>query len=405
MPAEHAMHTRPVLMMASTYPRHEGDAEPRFIADLAMQLVKQGIEVHVLVPHAKGLPLHEVMDGVSVYRFVYALPALESLAYEGGILSRLKAARWRYLLVPFFLLAQLAWVLVLHGRFRYRLLHAHWLVPQGVVAVLCKRLLFWQRLPVLLTSHGGDLFALQGGILNRLKGWVIRHADALTVVSEAMRQHVVAHWPALDVQVLPMGVDFEQRFVVDDSRPRNSIIYVGRLVEKKGVHVLLDAFALLAARRLECPQLVIVGDGPDRPMLQSRCHALGLGERVLFMGALPQTRLAGVYARAILAVMPSVVARDGDQEGLGLVAVEAMGCGVPVLASDLPAVRDAVIDGQTGRLFPAGDHEALAALMATLLDDPDARDRLTVQARQHAVSRFGWANVAGAYAGIYEDLG
>ena len=303
------------------------------------------------------------------------------------------------------LLAQLAWVLVLHGRFRYRLLHAHWLVPQGVVVVLFKHLLFWQRLPVLLTSHGGDLFALQGGILNRLKGWVIRHADALTVVSEAMRQHVVAHWPAVDVQVLPMGVDFEQRFVVDDSRPRNSIIYVGRLVEKKGVHVLLDAFALLAGRRPDCPQLVVVGDGPDRAMLQSQCHALGLGERVLFMGALPQTRLAGVYARAILAVMPSVVARDGDQEGLGLVAVEAMGCGVPVLASDLPAVRDAVIDGQTGRLFPAGDPEALAVLMATLLDDPEAREVLAEQARQYAVSRFGWAGVAAAYAGLYEALG
>lgn len=392
-----------ILMLTSTYPRHAHDAEPRFVADLAKHLVAQGQAVHVLAPHAKDLPLFEVLDGVPVYRFVYALPAMETLAYEGGILARLKAAPWRYLLVPLFLLSQGLWVCVLHCRFRYALIHAHWIIPQGIVAVLFSKLLFWRRLPVLVTSHGGDLFSLRGGVLAAIKGRVIRQAQGVTVVSNAMRDVVLAQWPGAQVRVRSMGVDLTQRFVPAEGQMRTDILYVGRLVEKKGVHVLLDALAVMMRDHGECPAAVIVGDGPERQVLEQQAQVLGLSS-VRFTGSLPQDQLPAVYASALIAVMPSVVAADGDQEGLGLVAIEAMGCGVPVVASDLPAIRDAVVDGETGRLFPAGDAEALAITLHSLMRDAPAREALASSARQRAKALFGWEQVAADYKALYHEL-
>ena len=397
------MNPSPVLMLTSTYPRHANDAEPRFVADLAKHLIAQGQAVHVLAPHAKGLPLFEVLDGVPVYRFVYALPVMEALAYEGGILAKLKAAPWRYLLVPLFLLSQLLWVCALHCRFRYSLIHAHWIIPQGIVAVIFSKLLFWRQLPVLVTSHGGDLFSLRGGVLATIKGWVVRRAHRVTVVSNAMRDVVLAQWPGAQVRVRSMGVDLTHRFVPTEGQARTELLYVGRLVEKKGVHVLLDALALMMRDSGQCPAAVIVGDGPDRQALQKQAQSLGLSS-VRFAGSLPQDCLPAVYGTALIAVMPSVVAADGDQEGLGLVAIEAMGCGVPVVASDLPAIRDAVIDGETGCLFPAGDAEALASTLHSLMADAPAREMLALAARQRAKALFGWERVAADYKALYQDL-
>ncbi len=391
-----------VLVMASTFPRFAGDSTPPFVLRLCQAMQAEGWESLVLAPHAAGLAPDEVLEGVHCRRFRYAPARLEKLAYGGGMLANVRAAPWLWLGVPFYLLGLLlaAARLVLGGNLR--VVHAHWIIPQGLVAVLLKKILFWRPLRVVLTAHGGDLHANMGGLGRRVLRWTMREADALAVVSEDMRQLAMAlGMPAERVVVASMGVDIEAFCPPAEPAARAGLLFVGRLAEKKGVSYLLEAFARLQGAT---PGLVlrIVGDGPLRGELEAQAVALGLGERVEFLGARAPREIPRFFQEAQLFVMPSVVAASGDQEGLGLVAAEAMSCRCPVVAHDIPAVRDLVLHGHTGLMVPPRDVEALAGAIRQLLADPARAAALAEDGRRHITGHYSWRAVAERYRRLYE---
>ena len=398
------MTARPrLLVLSSTFPRWPGDPEPGFVFELARHLTHR-FEVTVLAPHAPGSLRHEEMDAVKVMRFRYAPGHWEQLAsHGGGILGRLRANPLHALLIPPFLLAG-AWSLgQLLRREHFDLVHAHWLIPQGATA-LAVMALTNRRLPLVSTSHGGDIYGLRGTIAERIMGHVLRRSSKITVVSRAMKERALALGADADrLEVLPMGVDLIRRFVPDDALGRESeeLLFVGRLVEKKGLAVLLDALPAVA-RHHPGVRLRVAGDGPLRQSLEQRARALGIAHRVDFLGMISQTKLPALYRRATLLVAPFVVASGGDQEGLGLVTAEAMGCGCPVLASDLPAVRDLICDGQTGCLTPSGDPLALERHLVALLDDAGRRAALAAEARRQVLERFDWQSIAARYGDLLE---
>ena len=390
-----------LLVLASTFPRWQEDTGPRFIESLSFELARV-FDVVVLAPHCRGAKRRETFTSngrkLEVRRFRYAPAAMETLAYEGGMLSRVRANPLRLLLLPLFLGAQAVAAARLHRQFRFDAVHAHWIVPQGFVAILLK--FFWRRFPpVLVTSHGSDLFALQGYGLEHLKRWIVGRADGVTVVSNAMRDYCEQRRLATGkVLVQPMGVDLESLFTPGDSRtPRAGLVFVGRLVEKKGAESLIEAVATLTT---DCPdlELTVVGDGPLRDVLVDLAHTRGVDARVHFAGSVPNERVPDYLRAAELFVMPSV------QEGLGLVVVEAQGCGCAVVASDLPAVRDTVIDGQTGLLVQPANATDLAARIRALLKDDALRTSLAESGRRHALETFDWSTVGSAYARIIGDL-
>lgn len=390
-----------VLVMASTFPRHAGDTTPPFVLRLCQAMQRAGWESLVLAPHAAGLATEEVLEGVACRRFRYAPAALEKLAYGGGMLANVRAMPWLWLVLPFYLLGLFLAAARLLRRERIAVLHAHWIVPQGFVAILLKKLLF-RRLRVVLTAHGGDLHANMGGLGRALLRWTMREADALAVVSEDMRQLAIRlGMPAERVVVASMGVDTAAFAPPPADAAREGLLFVGRLAEKKGATHLLDAFARLRPRH---PALVldIVGDGPLRPALEAQSRALGIDGAVRFRGARPPAEVPGFFRRAALFVMPSVVAASGDQEGLGLVAAEALASGCPVVAHDLPAVRDLVLDGRTGLMVPPGDDAALAAAIERLLAQPAAAAALAAEGRRYILDNYSWEAVAGRYRRLYE---
>lgn len=392
-----------LLVLASTFPRWEGDTEPRFVESLCYELAAE-FDVIVLAPHCRGAARQETFSrgdrALDVRRFRYCFAALETLAYDGGMLSRVRQNPLRLLLLPLFLLSQAFATRRLCRRERIDAIHAHWIVPQGFsVAVLG---LFARRLPPLLvTSHGGDLYALRGRALESLKRWVMSKADAVTVVSHAMRDYCLEKQlgPA-DMFVQSMGVDLETTFTPGaDGAQRQGLVFVGRLVEKKGVSYLIEAVALLADRYPDLT-LTIVGDGPLGESLKTLVSERGVQDRVRFMGSVLNEEVPDYLRAAKISVMPSVVASTGDQEGLGLVAVEALGCGCAVVAFDLPAVRDTIINGQTGLMAEPENAADLADKIALLLDDEALRRRLAESGRRHALDNFNWSAVGARYAEI-----
>jgi glycosyltransferase involved in cell wall biosynthesis len=204
--------------------------------------------------------------------------------------------------------------------------------------------------------------------------------------------------PGVPIDVLPMGADLTNLFTppIDPATRRsNEIVFVGRLVEKKGVQHLLEAFELLDESEQEL-KLTIVGDGPLRGRINARLSGMRRRRHVTLVGSLPHSGLAAVYREATIAVFPFVVAKDGDQEGFGLVIVEAMGCGCPVIASDLPAVHDNVEGGVTGLLTPPGDPTALADALRLCFSDPPLRSTMA-RAALDSVRRFDWPRIADGY--------
>jgi len=394
-----------VLVLTSTFHRWENDPEPAFIFELNRRLTNE-FEITVLSPRTPGSKKREDMAGLRVIRFPYFFGRWEKLAmHGGGILNQLKTNPVYYLMVPFFLLGQLLAVIHLLRNEHYDVIHAHWLIPQGFIAAL-SLFITRKKIPLLCTSHGGDLFALKGKGLQRLKRWVMDKSAALTVVSKAMKKTVVAMGivPA-KVEVISMGVDLKGLFTPDPciQRKTDELLFVGRLVEKKGVQHLLEAMPAVLKKH-PTVRLILAGSGPMEEELRQHAQRLQISERVTFLGMVSQSKLPELYRTATLAVFPFIIAKSGDQEGFGLVQVEAMGCECPIIAGDLPAIHDIVIHEENGLIVESGNVQALADVIIRMLDSTDLRLILAEKARMSVMKRFDWEVIAGKYKQIYQML-
>jgi glycosyltransferase involved in cell wall biosynthesis len=385
-----------ILILTSTYPRWQGDTEPAFVHYLCRELARS-YRVIVVAPHYPGARHRELLEGITVYRFRYFFPFAEHLAYDGGIISNLKNNRLKILLVPFFIASQFINILLLCRKHNVSLIHAHWLIPQGLLAVFAHKI-FFRNIRVLSTSHGADLFALRGGILQTLKRWVIRQSDHVTVVSNVMK--LMLQEQGCDprfISVQPMGVDLKHCFVPGNEAGKQSdLVFVGRLVEKKGVATLIEALSKLQSD-FPTLKLTIVGDGPEKDSLQALAGRLGVARQVEFAGAVENSLVPDWYRSARIAVIPSIVAADGDQEGLGLVAVEALGCGCATIVSDLPALGDVVRDRDNGLVFRAGDSLDLATKIRQLLSNNALYEQLVHNSNRSVSSQFDWEQVGRSY--------
>jgi len=393
-----------VLVLTSTFPRWEGDSEPPFVFELCRRLGDK-FDILVLAPRTSGAARFEKMASIDVVRFPYFFPRWEKLAYQGGILANLKQSRLRFGLLPFFFVAQIFALYRILSRHRIDLIHAHWLIPQGLSAAITG-LLMRGMPPLVCTSHGGDLLGLNGWPLASVKHWVIRWSSRLTVVSNAMMASALALGARPErLHVISMGVDAQTLFTPDVTTMRadKELLFVGRLVEKKGITFLLDAMPEIL-RRQPGTLLSIVGDGPLKDMLQQQVQRLGIAHAVTFKAALPNVDLPALYRRAAVFLAPSIITERGDQEGLGLVLVEALACECPVVASDLPAIRDVVSHGKTGVIVPQKNPAAIADAVVGLLMAPDSRREMAHSGREHVMRHFNWDAVASRYGQLFDEL-
>lgn len=363
-----------LLIVASTYPAVVGDGTPAFVRDLALR-ESESFETLVVVPRVPGSADVERDGNLTVRRFAYFPRRWEDLAH-GAIIENLRSRRSRWLQVVPFLVAEMIAVRRAVREFRPDVVHAHWIIPQGLTLAIVA-----PRLPRIVTTLGGDLYALRAGVLQRLKAWVVRGSRAVTVMNEEMAD-IVRDLGARAVEVAPMGADLSA-FRASAARRRGGepalrLLFVGRLVEKKGLGVLLSA---LRSAELTA-SLTVVGDGPLRAELERQAAGLD----VTFVGQLGRTDLARAYAEADVVVVPSVAAASGDKDGLPVAMLEAMGSGCAVVGSDLPGIDEAIVDGESGILVRSADVDDLGAALHRLVADRELVARLGVAASARAES-------------------
>lgn len=385
-----------LLVLASTYPRWANDHEPGFVHELAKRLVDR-FDVTVLCPHAQGAATRELLDGVTVVRYRYAPAPLEHLVHDGGMVTRLRRQPWMFALLPGFLLGQLLALTRLVRKERPVVIHAHWIIPQAFAAALA-RALGLHRSPILVTSHGADLYALTGWLPRKLKQWTLRRCTRATVVSTAMLEPLRSlGMPADRTSVAPMGAD-TYHFSPDPQNQRNGheLLFVGRLVEKKGVAHLLRAMPEILRQRPDV-RLTIAGFGPDEARLHTLAEELGLLAHVAFLGARPQSELPALYRRAAVFIAPFIRAGSGDQEGLPVALMEAIACGCPVLAGDVAGLRDLLGEHAKDVVFDPCDEAGLARKILRVLANRELAARQASQLGAAVRERFDWERVASGY--------
>jgi glycosyltransferase involved in cell wall biosynthesis len=380
-----------VVFLAHAFPRTADDVTGGFLLRLATALRAEGVEVAAVAPAAEGLAAAERLDGVPVRRYRYAPARAQRLAYAGEMHRRAATPSGAVALAGLLGAGALAARRAARGA---DLVHAHWWFPAGIQALAART-----GLPLVTTLHGTDVRLARSRPAARVAcARVLRSSARVTAVSAWLADQAAGFAPDLAgrVAVAPMPVDDLAFSPGPAGRPGDELLFVGRLDRQKGADVALAALARLTGPAAALP-LRLVGTGPEEPALRQLAAELGVADRVRWDGQLPQPELADRYRRAAVLVVP------GRDEGLGLVAVEAQLCGTPVVAAASGGLLDVVTDGQTGRTFPPGQPDVLARAVEAVLADPATTARMATGARERALTRFGTAGAARAYAAIYAE--
>jgi glycosyltransferase involved in cell wall biosynthesis len=381
-----------VLFLTHSFPRSEGDAAGSFILRLAVALRAENVNVRVVAPAGPGLPSSDEIEGISIERFRYAPRRYEKLAYTGNMANDVASSWTARLALVGFLGSDFIHSVRIRRSFEPELVHAHWWFPNGVVGTWVSGL---AHIPLVTTLHGTDVRLVRKvGVAKPLFAHVLKHSAAVTTVSRWLKDETEGLVPGVHPTVAPMPVA-TSLFSPGSSRNGQNLLFVGRLNDQKGADHLVRA---LAAMKTPAASLDIVGDGPNRESLQQLAQQLGVSSRIRWHGQLSQSELPLLYQRAAAVVIPSV------DEGLGLVAVEALLCETPVVAFDSGGLRDVIQHEKTGLLVKPGDSAALANALDDLLAREGRGSGLGRAGRLYALSAFAPESAARRYAEIYRQV-
>ena len=364
--------------------------------------------MEIVAPHAPGAKSRETLDGVRIERFRYCWPeSAETVCYRGGALVNLRRQPANWLKLPALVASEWRAVARTLRVGRFDLVHAHWILPQGFTSVLAAGR---RRVPVVVTVHGGDIFALRGAVLAQFKRFALRRAQAVTTNSTAAERAIrglVGDLPIL--RRIPMGATNPapvERAEIDRIRARFArgaplLCFVGRLIAEKGVDDLLEAIAIAELPGISA---LIIGDGPHRQNLERKGRALGLEDRVHFLGWMERGEVIRHLAAADIFVGLSKPSRDGWTESQGLTFAEAMLSGLPVIATSVGGVPDSVRDAETGLLVaPSAPREAADAIRRLVLDADLAR-RLARAGQAYARRFLTRERTAEGFSRLYAEL-
>lgn len=412
-----------LLVIGSVYPRFHEDAEVPWLRTSIAHLKKAGLDVQVLAPAYKGLKSHEI-DGVKVNRFRYAPADWEMLTHEEGAPSKMASKPWLQLLAIPYIISGFFKCIRICRKFKPDVIHAHWPFPHAYIALGAAKLF---RIPLVLNFHGAEL------LLIRKKKWVrpllkfaIGQAQAVFANSSFTAGKIKA-LRDVNVEWSPYGTTLEERGERRDERREKEggslpvdtpqhpvvgkfkILFVGRHIERKGICYLIEAAKYLPRDKFEI-RIVGVGDLTDKLKVQAAALSAVSGNvagevqpaEIIFTGKLSPEDLANEYKTANVFTLPAIVDSKGDTEGLGVVLIEAMELGLPIVASNVGGIPDVVVDGVSGILVPEKDSEALANAYKRLADDPELVKKLLAGAQQRIAQCFTWDGIIERQIEVYK---
>ena len=394
------------LVLTSTFPRWKGDTTPSFVYELSRRLLSKGRSMIVLAPHAGNAKKHEFFGGLDLYRFQYFFPSdIQKVAYGAGIIPNVKSSPLAMLQVPFFLLSEYIQASILIKKYDPGIIHAHWLLPQGIIAAMLKK----KHTKLIVTIHGSDLFPLKNSFFTSIQRNVLKNCDICTVNSEATKNELLKRFPEFKdkVDVIPMGVDTKTfskkntKSKFNEYKNKKIILFVGRLNEQKGIDYLIKAMEIVNAK-ISNSRLLIIGEGRYKKELQGIADDLH-ADNIEFLGGMNQKDLADYYNLADVFVLPSVTSRIGT-EGQGLVLLEAMACGTPVIGTETGGIKFMIRDNDNGLLVKERNEDELGTAILKMLSDGKLRKKLSKNGIIFVKKNYSWEIVAEKFDEVYRKL-
>lgn len=392
-----------ILVITTTFPRWVNDSTPAFVFDLSKRLTKK-YNLVVLAPLHHQAKKSEIMNGLRIHRFPYFLPEkYQKLCYDGGILPNIKKSFLAKIQVPFFLLSEYFSIKQTMGKERIDLVHAHWIFPNGFLAALLKKR---YKIPLIVTVHGSDIFALKNFIFRLIQKITLKNCDVCTVNSLATETEVLKRFPEFKNKIvkIPMGVDLdkfrEKKIVLKKYKEEDIILFVGRLSKQKGVEYLINAMPEVL-KKIKNARLLIIGEGQLKRDLEKLTRKLKLDKAIDFLGGVAQEDLVDYYNVAKVVVLPALSDKTGT-EGLGLVLLEAMATKTAVVGSNIGGIKDIIKDKETGLLSEQKNPHSLSRCIITLLEDKNLRNNVALNGQKLVKKNYSWGSISNKFSDIYK---
>lgn len=394
-----------VLLLTSSYPSSTDIINKSFMTDLAGSLSKKSIEIFVVCPHQPSLPLYEKQKKVKIIRFPYWFTKSgQKLGVKGGIVASIYQSPVAVIqLIPFCICEFIiAWKII--KKEKIDIIHSHWIVPQGLIGAIIRLI---TGIPHITSIHGTDIHLVHSHKLAYpLIRLITKYSNNITtnsshtcrLLQDIVRQNMTKN------RVIPMGI-FPEEFSPKPhfiNKGQKKILFIGRLIAWKGTSILIRSLKKIYVKDPSI-LLFIVGDGPEKQSLENLANDLDITENVCFLGNLPRKELQLCYKNASVFVLPSIIHKN-QTEGLGVVLLEAMASGVPVIGSNIGGIPDIIKDGVNGLLVPPGDPDALAAAIINILDNSDLSERFRDAGLKTINEKFSWDKISDQFIEIYQKL-
>jgi glycosyltransferase involved in cell wall biosynthesis len=388
-----------ISFLSTSFPRFEGDFAGNFVFHYAQELCNLGVNVEVIAPdNPKSLPLSE---NFSLVRFPYFYPrSWQTLAYGSGIINQRSVLAWLqlpFLLINFFLTA-------LRSRRKTQLVHAFWSVS-GIIALAVK---IFKSSPVVITLWGSDKLIAQIPIISKLIIMILNTADAIICEDNNLKSILVSRGldskkitlirNGIDLQTFQPGDPMETKKTLGLKSDQNIMLSIGSLNKTKNHALLINTFSEIAASN-NTWHLYIIGEGEEQQNLKKQIIDSKMEQNTTLLGLLDHNSISKWLKAADIFVLPS------QNEGTPNALLEAMACGLPVIASKVGGVAELIQDNTEGLLFEPGSKNDLKEKLNRLTQDKQLQKMLAKNAQKKISTHYGsWKNQAEKLLALYEQL-
>ncbi|MTK65005.1 MAG: glycosyltransferase family 4 protein [Methanobacterium sp.] len=388
-------------VITSAYPEHEDDPHGIFVHRLMREVSKQGHEVHVLAPYT-GDKTDYQLDGVHVQKFNYFYPKrFQKLAGRSGMIDNVKEGFFVKVQFLSFLLFN-----VINSCRKFRdmdVVHVQWPIPNGLGVLFLKWI---YNVPYLSTVYGEEVYLSMRYHVTYVLKFLLRGSSNIITISNATYEaclNIGLSESKLDI--IPFGVDtsFYKPLSVIKDEESFQILSVGYLIERKGFIYLISSIKEVLKEHKNI-KLKIVGSGPQEQQIKDHISKLKLEDHVEIHGNITDEELLNMYNSSNLFILPSIVDSQGNTEGLGVVLIEAMACGLPVIGSNIGGITDIIQDGENGLLVNQKDVFGLSKSIIKLIENPNLREKISLNGYKSVKANFTWEVIAKQYDHLYKNV-
>ncbi len=385
-----------ILHITTAFPENNKETITPWLVKLIQLQKEKGYEVEVFTPSYKDYKTG-LYEGIMVWRYSYALSFMQTLTHENTVMNRIKENPLLLFLLPSFFLSAMIYLYKLQRHRKYDIIHIHWHIPLFLFTLP----LWHKKVKFITTLYGVEVnLAVKNRIFGFMAKLFKRYIDFYAPISSFtahLFEKVVGKYK---YKVIPYGSALSSKDT-DIHTFSGRFLFVGRLVKRKGVHILIEALKDLQDYSWE---LRIVGKGPESDNLKNMVKEYNLENGIIFEGRVSDERLSQLYKWCDFLILPSYDDKSGDIEGLGVVLLESFSYKKPVIATKWGGVVDIVRDGENGLLAEPSDVDSLRETIEKTFSLSDTDIKNMGENAYNTLKHFSWENIVKEMNDVYQSV-